>query len=480
MASWDGQTNPRTGRPFQSQAEYDDYLGWYSGQQSASKASAEASDKSSRNAGPGYSWGNTQSSWVDPSSGYVYFGDYSGYMKDSNGNGDIVLPSDYAKQLYDQGQKGSGYIDPHTGQYYYNTTGSRDDPTKPGYEAVWDPAGDHKYNVAAEQNSRTYDYQADYGLGPGSEGIIPITHDASGTPTSFYAGTRGGGGQIFTSFADAKTARDSYAAWYPSQHPDQNPQAPTQTPTQTQQPTGELLNPGAGENYFDSTKDFYTKPSEASQYWGQTKNQPTNAQQQWNAYSGIFGNPEALDDVYQRGLKQAQVTLDRKSASAGWGDSGAAARATGNLGVAFTDAATKARENWALTGGQLASAADTANNQKFGQALNVDQGDLARMTAGQSAANSAENLQQNRLTGGLNSALQLGQLESGLIYSGLTSAQQQDLQLQLAGLQLKQQQGQLSAEQAYAEAQNYLQALGVAGNAAVNYYVTQKLGKKAA
>jgi hypothetical protein len=371
------------------------------------------------------------------------------------------------------GLEGAGYIDPHTGQYYY---------TSKAGEYEYGPAGESPSDyqrTSAQTNSRAYNYTTDYGLGPGNEGIIPIAHDAAGTPTAFYAGTAGGGGQVFTSLADAQTAVKSYATWYPSQHPDQNTQTPTAQP-QTQQPTGELLNPGAGENYFDSTKDFYTKPSEASQYWGQTKNQPTNAQQQWNAYSGIFGNPEALDDVYQRGLQQAQVTLDRKSASAGWGDSGAAARATGNLGVAFTDAATKARENWALTGGQLASAADTANNQKFGQALNVDQGDLARMTAGQSAANSAENLQQNRLTGGLNSALQLGQLESGLIYSGLTSAQQQELQLQLAGIQLKQQQGQLSEEQAYAEAQNYLQALGVAGNAAVNYYVNQKLGKKAA
>ena len=473
MATWDGQTNPRTGRPFQSQSEYDDYQGWLQGQEAASHASAAASSKASESAGPGYNWGNTKSYYLDPNSGNIAFGTgLSGsYAPTSNQKGGY----DFIMQGYKQGDAGLGYIDPHSGTYYYVANPASGPNEKQLYSDPNHPQP--TVETQAQYNARTYDPNADYGLGAGALGVIPIAHDASGTPTAYYAQTAGGGGQVFTSLADAQTAVATYKQW----HKDDNSGGGGGAGGgNTQQPTGELLNPGAGENFFDSTKDFYTKPSEASQYWGQTKNQPTNAQQQWNAYSGIFGNPEALNDVYQRGLKQAQVTLDRKSASAGWGDSGAAARATGNLGVAFTDAATKAKENWALTGSQLASSADTSNNQKFGQALNVDQGNLAQLTAGQSAANSAENLQQNRLTGGLNSAMQLGQLESGLIYSGLTSAQQQDLQLQVAGLQLKVQQGQLSADQAYAEAQNYMQTLGVAGNAAINYYVNQKLGKKAA
>jgi len=490
-SDWQGKTNPRTGQPYQSQDEYDDYQAYVKGQQAAASDSYTAS----MNAGPGYNfnspgqggsgWDNTRAYYQDTSNGDIYFGGRTT-------NNDMSLygksPSDYdwASEWKIGASTDLGYIDPSTGMIYYTTKAATYDPrgaaANPG--AMTDPYNSEAtYDPDAQRNSRQYSDSQDYGLGKGNLGIIPIAHDAQGSPTAFYVPTAGGGGTVLTSLSDAQTAIANYRTW--KQETDPNNQASTTnngSTTPTGQTQGELLNPGTGENWFDSTKGFYTQPTNEQDLYNKFDfNQPTNEQQQWNAYSGQFGNPQALNDVYTRAEQQAQTTLDRKAASAGWGDSGAAARATGNLGIQYQDAATKAMENWALTGSQMAGAADSANlaRQTLGANLasGADSSTLARMTAGQNAANASENLDISRLTGGLNAATTLGEAESSLMYSGLTAADQQQFQTQMTALALKVQQGQLSATAAYSQAQDLMSSMGAIGNAALRYYVTQQLGQ---
>lgn len=463
--------NPATGRPFQTQEEIDawrnqtskDYQDWSAGQSAGAAAAGKAAGAASATASPGYNWydkttpgfAGVNTYYESPTGqdqGTIYFGNLS--------PGDQGMT--YASNLQGLNSPGTGSIDPATGLITYYT-----------------------YNNGGKEvkASRAYDPAGDYGLGSGALGVIALQRDKSGTPTAFYARTPGGGGKVFQSLADAQSAVQAYTAWLGSRAPTASgtgSTSPTTTTAGTGTTTGQtdsgiLTKPGAGEQYFDSTKDFYSKPSYGEQQWGQMANQPTRSEQVWNAYSGKFTDPNYLDDYYGRQAKAAQTTLDRKSASSGWGDSGAAARATGNIGIQFADAARKGTQDWASTGATIAGQADSASNAKLAAALGVDTGTLTRIGAGQTAANSAENLQINRETGGLNSAVALGGAEASLMYSGLSQAQQTQLQSKLAELALQVQKGSISAQQGYQDAQAYLSAIGSVGNAATNYYIQNKL-----
>lgn len=479
-----GEMNPYTGKPFTSQEDFNgwnnrtspEYQAWTAGQAGASRQAGQDAAKAAATAGPAYDWSHT-GAWTQPTSGEGAGNIYFGPNLNNPGAGQSLSAHGY-QQGYSTGQGGYGYIDPKTGKIYYNQF------TGPG---------------KATQNSRTYDPTADYGLGSTSLGVIPVGHNQAGTPTAFYAGMPGGGGQVFTDLASAQQAAKAYADWYKGQHPEQQPVPPAapQTPTQggtgsSAQTPGLLTKPGAGEDFFDSTKGFYTSPTQTQQTWGGLKwnnDQPTESEQYWQKWSGIFNDPNYLSGVYQRGAQQAQNTLDRKASSAGWGDSGAAARATAGIGLQFTDASRKAMGDWATTGAGLAGQADASkiaagnalinkNNAMLSGANTVDSGQLARLTSGQTAANGAENLMIGRETGGLNSAITLGQAQSALAYSGLSQAQQNQLQMGLAQLGLQMQSGKLSADQAYQNAQSLLASMGAVGNSAANWYITQALMNK--
>ena len=435
--------------------------------------------------GYNFGTGTNTSIFTDPNTGDIYFGG-TGSGLNSGANFTAKNPDG---SYYAGGA--AGYIDPNKGEIVYGTN-AHENPQG------FDPnsfSKDVQAQAQANTTTKDYYYAQDYGMGPSALGVIPLMRNAQGTPTEFYAGVQGGGGKVFTgptALADATASVAAYKTWYDTQHPAGTAGsqiAPTAAPqaatgpavtSTTDQPQGILTVPGAGENYFDSTKDFYGQPTNAQQVFNQTPNQPTNSQQQWNAYSGIYGNPGALDDIYKTGQQEAQSQLERQASSQGWGDSGAAARATGNLGIKFTNAKLAAEEGWATTGQQLAGSADTANNAltsvRGGLATNADTQNLSKVTGGQTAANSAENLLINRETGGLNSATALANDQATLVASGMNAADAQNYQSQLTTLQLQVQQGQLTAQQAYTQAQNLGSTMGVVGSTGLNTYLLTKFG----
>lgn len=323
----------------------------------------------------------------------------------------------------------------------------------------------------------TYSGSQDYGLGPNGLGVLVVASDANGNPTRFYAGTATGGGQEYSTLAEAAQGAKDYTTWYSSQHP---AAASASASTSTAQPAGELTTPGSGENYYDSTKGFYTGENNAQNAYDVTANQPTQEEQYWNKYSGIFQNPNYLDQVYDTAEKKAQTTLDRTASSGGWADSGAAARATADMGATYENQKLLAMQGFATTGGTLAGAADASRNQRVSSAQGVDTGNLSQISAGQTAANSAETQQQNRLNGGISSATTLGNDQAQLTASGLDAATSEQLSTNVQAIMLQVQGGNLTAQQGYNQASEMLSGLGTTEKAAVSAYLLQKFpGAKA-
>jgi hypothetical protein len=446
-----------------------------------------------------------------------------------------------------------GYIDPNTGKITYATSGSAYGTHNN------DPRDLSNVTPSAGNQTSQYYYNQDYGLGQTALGIIPMQRDQNGTVTSFYAGTGSGGGKIFSSLAEAQSAVASYKSWYDGQHPAGTPGtqiAPTVPSTGTPaaaapaQPSGVLTKPGVGETYYgntsdsylaptnaqtnyDNTKGMYGQPTNAQTNYDQTKgtygeptnaqavfnetpNQPTESQQLWQKYSGIYGNPNYLDDYYNTQQQKTQTALERRAASAGVGDSSAAARAVGGIGLDFSNQKLLARQGFTKEGMSEAGAADasglaltnlrgnlagSADSQNLGRvtagqsaaqgvdttklgyltagqaaAGSVDTGNLAKTVAGQGAANSAENLMINRETGGLSSATALAQDQSALTAAGLSSATASSYASQLAVSQAQWQQAGLTAQQQYQKAQELASSMGVVANSAFNYYLSTKFG----
>lgn len=416
--------------------------------------------------------------------------------------------------------------------------------------------GDIYYPGEANGGFGSWSPTTDYGLGAGYEGVMPIAHNQLGQPVKFFTLTTGGGGATFDSAAEAKAARDQYQSWYSGQHPAAKPGTPPTPPpppgklNPTVQTTGELADPGAGEDYFKETMGFYKSPTEAHQKWDQMKDQPTEQEQTWNAYSGIyqnpsteqgqtwdavkgmyqtpgteqselygnweslFSNPAYLDDYYRRQGQIAQTTLDRKAASGGWGDSGAAARATANIDRDFADRALLAKGQWAQTGMGLAGAADRSINEKattgmglagaadrglsdkattgmtlasgadrsrldrLSAASGVDAADLARISGGQVAAGNAQNLEQARLGGKLSSQQGIADDMSQLTSVFTSNAEAQKFATDMAAIQVQYQQGNLSLTQAVNQAQEAMSGMQVANQALLNSYIMGKLLNK--
>ena len=564
-----GAINPQTGVPFKDENEWKQFDTWSQGQSAGAKAAGNAAGVAGQTASfadqhnttydwsggagtsPGWGGGNVQYTNDD---GTIYFG--------TAPNG--VSSVDYQKGSGNDPNFG-GHIDPKTGKItYYDQSKATPVTTESGAQAGYNTYG---------QTTKDYYYNQDYGLGPDALGIIPIGHDSTGTPTSFYAGTPGGGGQVFTDLQSAKDAVSSYKSWYDTQHPagttgtqiaPSEPSAAGATATSTA--PGTLTTPGVGELFFDNTQDFYTDPTRTSQVesglkwdqdqpteseqhwaglsgkyndpnhttaeqdiWGAQKgqyldpNHKTDSQALWGNWASTFSDPSALDAMYARQEQEAQNTLDRKASSGGWGDSGAAARATGNLGVQFADAALKGKQSWAQTGMGLAGASDasantwantglalasgsdssentwantganiagqsdaakiaaqnaTASNNlaQVSAASTADAAGLARISGGQSAATSAENTAINRENGSITNALAIGNTEATIASTGLGQAEQIKLQTDLAGISAKLQQGSITATQAQNEANAILASLGVIGKAAdtISGNVTKK------
>jgi hypothetical protein len=568
-----GTINPATGVPFASEDEWNKYT---TGESAKAKAGALASGYASDVASNAAQW-NAQSpagSGTGSSKGSAWQWTPTANLSETGytptGGSYVYQETSQGGAAGTPGTIGNLKIDSANGKIEYNTKDG-----KGGYSQTVEMYYDPTYN---------------YGLGSSALGVIPLTTDASGNPTSFYAGTATGSGSKFTNLSDAIASAQAYTKWYNEKYPAGDPKSltpggetydqwlakqnlgttssgsTTGATTSSVNPKNDLTVPQQGEDYYESTKDFYGKPTEVSKVqsglnWDPT--QPTDSEQHWNAVSGkyndpnhqtaeqslwssqgsqyldpnhqtdsqtqwnnwasTFSDPAELDAMYKRAEEAAQTTLDRKASSGGWGDSGAAARATGNLGVTFQDAATKAKQSWAQMGMGLAGAADSANNawattglglangadssentwantgtniaaqsdasrinsqnaktaQNLGEisaASTTDQNNLAKIVGGQSSANSAEGQLINRATGNISAAATIGNAEATIASTGLGQAEQEKLQLDLASISAKLQAGTISATQAQNEATSMMTALGVVGKSAdtIKNNLTQK------
>lgn len=548
-----GDVNPETGVPFKDEAEWKK---WDSDQRAKGAATAgkavDVASKGATSAG-GYNWGGIYDSYVDSYNGDIYAGNLFGMggIEGSTGVENYKLPWTDAggDWNYSKGNEQSVHIDPHTGKITYMA-------------AINAP----RDSGAPVDTARTIDYDPyyDYGLGAGNEGIMVLGRSSTGTPTKFYAATQGGGGTIFTDFAAAKAAVEGYRKDHPNtKGTTSGTTGTTSTTGATSSTTGtgynpknDLTQPQQGEQYFDSTKGFYTSPTQASKTFSDLKwdpTQPTDSQQLWAGIGGkyndpnhqtaqqslwgansadyldpnhktdaqtmygnwasTFSDPAELDAMYDRAAQAARTALDRRAASSGWGDSGAAARATGNIGIQFQDAATKAKMDWAKTGMGLADASDKSRNEflttggklaagaddsesvwaKTGMDLAgqsdaslinqqnalttknlglmtgagvVDTQNRSNIWQGQEAANSAEDLLIRRANSDIGNATNIGNIGATIASSGLGTATSTELQLKLAALAAKLKAGDISSAQAYNDAAALVSSLGVVGKSA--------------
>ena len=476
---------------------------------------------------------NQANVWTTTGDGTIFFGSSTGgdsktwVMKDTTGKWRKATPAEAHWRNFDSESpdkaylvpSNGGYIDPNTGKITYATSGSAYEGDSSIAAGIATAGGGGGGGV----QTKDYWYAQDYGLGPSSLGIIPIQRDANGTPTKFYAGTAGGGGQVFTDLAKAQASVAAYKTWYDQQHPAGTPGtqiAPTAPagPAAPAAPTapGILTTPGSGEGYFDATQGKYTAPTNAQQFYDSTKdiygrptnaqavfdatpNQPTESQQLWNKYSGMYANPNYLDDYYATEQQKTQTALERRAASAGVGDSSSAARAVGGIGLDFAGKKLLAREAFTNTGMGLAGAADssgialgtlrgnlagTADTRNLAQTYTgqiaagaTDAANLAQLSGGQVAANSAENMMINRETGGLASATTLAQDQAALTAAGLDSATSARYLNELQVQQAEWQKAGLTAQQQYQKATELMTSMGIVGNAATSYYLAQKFGQ---
>ena len=451
-------TNPSTGKPFDNQADYTAYQTGMANAATTAGADANTASSNATAAGAYQGSGASQIDWSKTGWNIDYNGNQSG------SNWYKPTGDSYGFQVGNQ----VGNFDPTTGTITY------------GNSAASGGNAEKTLSTAGGNQTFQYDPKADYGLGSTAIGIIPLEHNAQGQVSVYLAPTANGGFQKFSTLADAQASIAAYNTWKQTtagaQQPASAGNADTGAATTSSQPTGILTVPGADENYYDSTKDLYTNgKTNAQTVFDQTSNQPTNSQQQWNAYSGIYSNPDYLNDYYGRQEQAAELTAVRTQASAGIADTGAAAKTLANLPAVYGDKAIAGMNQFATTGQQMASAADSANNSQLQTRASLgnaaDTQNLSKVTAGQTAANSAESQMITRETGGLTSATTLANDQATLVSAGLSAADAQTYSSQLAGLQLQVQQGQLTAQQAYTQAQNLASTMGVVGSTALNAYL---------
>jgi hypothetical protein len=556
------EINPITGKPWGTEEEYNQWQDF-----ERTRAGAAGRDASTASHNAGWQWTGDVPDWGH--TGWNVTNDQY-YNKGAEW---YVAPEN---MIGFQIGENVGYLNPSTGEISYGKPGALtqtgyDAKLFGGYGADRDMPGVAGNSVEGFDNTfgtvtghGYWQLAQDYGLGSDMLGIIPIQHDATGR-VSWYSAPAPGGGFITTQDPlEAKMSRDAYEQWLGTnpagggiagQGPPPNGGATGGGSTAGGGPTGPgytepglLTTPGQGEQFYDETKGFYTQPTEQRKQWDIYKDQPTAQEERFNAYNGvygsmntsagdlydkyadeygnlgtaagdlygnyadIFGNPNYLDDYYARKAQEAQTTLDRKAASAGWGASGAHARATANTGLAFADAARLGMQGFAQTGMGLASAADAAKNAKaqtgMGLAASadtsrnahaitgmglardrdqaildkiaaggrVDEGELARILSGQQASGSAQGLTENRLTGSIKYAMDIGNDMAALTMMGVGEEEAYTLQNELAQLTLAVQNGQLDTSQAYAQASELMQSYGVLNQAAMNMYLMNKFG----
>jgi hypothetical protein len=342
----------------------------------------------------------------------------------------------------------------------------------------------HPTTGAATTSDYQYDPTADYGLGSSALGIIPLEHNSQGQVSIYLAPTSGGGFAKETTLAAAQNDVNQYNTWMATTKnaPATTTTTPATTSTDTSAQTsagGFLANPGVGETTQAANAGKYNGVTNAQTVFNETPNQPTNAQQNWNAYSGIFGNPGYLDSIYNTAGQEARANLMAQGAAGGYGDSGATARATSDIDLKTALGKLQATEGWATTGQGMAQGADAANNSQTqtrgALATSADTANLNQTVAGQNAANAAEGLAISRGTGMVNSATTLANDQATLTLNGMEPAMAQEFLTQMTAWTAQVQSGTLTAQQAYNNAQELMSTLGVAGNAVIGAWATSKI-----
>lgn len=471
--AWEKTINPATGKPFGLE---ETPLGWLPVLDKDS-AYKQYSDWASGTGDTG-SWG-TSLDWGKTGWGVDYGeeGQYGSYRPPPGTVG------------FTSGQDMAGYIDPVTGQIVWGNRmqGWSGNPSS-GERHIFDPNNpDPKYQSTASGGTY-YDPNADYGLGGGElAGIIPVEHSNTGEIT-YYVPKRGGGYYTGTSLDEAVQYANDYKAWYKEQATPQGPPSLLPAPSPgnsgaSYDPTkktygagagttggtqGILTVPGQGEKTFeDIYPELRAGPQRGDRAFGDRPTQPTESEQYWNQWEGVFGSPDSLYSMYDRAEKKAQSTLDRKASSAGWGDSSAAAKATANIGLDFQDAATRATMDWAKTGAGLASGADKSKNDQtkswldvVGAADKLDVTDLAYKLGAMGASKTAQELAEGRETGGVDRAMAIGSTMANLANQGFQAANQEDFARYMVDLQLQMQAGNIDYAAATQKLNEYAALFG--------------------
>lgn len=361
----------------------------------------------------------------------------------------------------------------------------------------------------ATREKLSYDPTFDYGLGPDSLGIIPVGRDAYGNPTKFYASSKDGGGVVYDTLEDAKMATSEYRAIKGASS------APSQQSTQPQQAqpvvNGSLTDPGAYENWWTQNKGRYatptkteenydkfnklaSQPSEVKTQWDKTSKeweQPSATEQAYNGLAGKFNDWGAYEDMYNRETDRAMGTQRGLAAARGMGDSSAAMKASGNLSAKMTDTKVKGMQDWMKTGISMAGSSDAARNTRLNASMTgagavdssarnslsdqvglagaFDTASAGRLNAERVAAADAQNAEQGRVTGGINSALGIASGLAGATSSSLNNANNSRADLEAKLSELIANRGTMDQTQFYAEANDLITAINALPVAASVY-----------
>jgi hypothetical protein len=203
----------------------------------------------------------------------------------------------------------------------------------------------------------------------------------------------------------------------------------------------------------------------------------------FSGLAGQFNNwsTSGLDDVYNRETDRAMATQKNMASARGMGDSSASMKASGNLAGVMADKKVKGIQSWATTGMGLAGASDAARTSRFtnsmtgaGLADAADRNTLSDMTgvagaydtakAGRlnnegNAAKTAQDMFEDRYTGAIDRATNLGQGLAGITERGTTSASNSraDLEMKLAELEMNK--GVMDQGQYYSEYNDIMKAI---------------------
>ena len=213
---------------------------------------------------------------------------------------------------------------------------------------------------------------------------------------------------------------------------------------------GEGAVPGASELNQKADAALWKKPGETQDYWG-------GLSADWNKKGQGL-----VDQTYDWVQGQQQRGLDNVAAASGRAGSGAAITAGTNLSAQIAAQKAGAMRDWTALGGQLAAQADSSG--------------LAHLSGAQVAANSAQNLQIQRITGGITTGAEIASGMGGAASGTLNSIYASQVTSDLAMLEMSGKLSTMTATQRYQKAAEIMATIPAAQQAVLSNYIYTRLG----